>query len=63
MNEENILTFVHISNLISVKMLTYLYENDFSSDEKWDLIENYFLGIIPEKVKNECKAENPKISF
>ena len=61
--ENKLLDNVAIRHLISVKMLTYLYENDFSSEEKWDLIENYFLGIIPEKVKNECKTENPKISF
>ena len=54
---------VGIRHLISVKMLTYLYENDFNSDDIWDLLENYFLGIIPEKVKNECIKENPKISF
>lgn len=54
---------VAIRHLISVKMLTYLYENDFDSNDIWDLLENYFLGIIPEKVKNECKKENPKIAF
>lgn len=61
--ENKLLDNVAIRHLISVKMLTYLYENDFSSEEKWDLIEDYFLGNIPEKVKNDCKAENPKISF
>lgn len=61
--ENKLLDNVAIRHLISVKMLTYLYENDFTSDEKWDLIEDYFLGNIPEKVKNECKAANPKISF
>lgn len=54
---------VGIRHLISVKMLTYLYENDFSSDEVWDILEDYFLGIIPNKVKEACKKENPDISF
>lgn len=32
----------------SVKMLTYLFQNNFSSDIIWDHLENYFLGILPE---------------
>ena len=48
---------------VSVKMLTYLYESDYSSDEKWDLLEDYFLGKIPEKVKHDCLIANPKIMF
>ena len=27
------------------------------------LIEDYFLGKIPEKVKNECRNNKPNISF
>ncbi len=54
---------VAIRHLISVKMLTYIYENDFSNEEIWDLLEDYFLGIIPSKVKSECKKENPSIQF
>lgn len=50
-------------HLISVKMLTYLYEGNFSSEERWNLLEDYFLGIIPEKVKNDCKKEKPDIVF
>ena len=41
----------------SVKMLTHLYENDFTSDERWDLLEDYFLGRIPEEVKEACRKE------
>lgn len=46
-------------HLISVKMLTYLYEGEFSNKKIWDLLEDYFLGNIPEKVKSECKQERP----
>lgn len=46
-------------HLISVKMLSYLYEEGFSNAEMWDLLEDYFLGCIPEKVKRECKREKP----
>lgn len=50
-------------HLISVKMLTYLYEGDFSNEDRWELLENYFLGVIPEKVKHDCKQECPDIIF
>lgn len=50
-------------HLISVKMLTYLYEGDFTSDNRWNIIEDYFLGKIPDKVKLECKKEKPDILF
>lgn len=36
---------------MSVEMLTFLFENNFSSQEIWEYLENYFLGIIPEEVK------------
>lgn len=50
-------------HLISVKMLTYLYEGDFTSEERWDLLEDYFLGKIPEKVQHDCEKECPEIRF
>ena len=50
-------------HLISVKMLTYLYEGGFTNEEMWNLIEDYFLGIIPETVKLECKKEKPDMLF
>jgi ATP-dependent DNA helicase RecQ len=43
---------------ISVKMLTYLYEGDFTSEDRWNLLEDYFLGVISEKVKNDCKKKD-----
>lgn len=46
-------------HLISVKMLTYIYENNFTNEETWNLIEDYFLGKIPDKVKNDCLKDNP----
>ena len=43
---------------VSVKMLTYLYEHDFTSEERWDLLEDYFLGRIPEEVKQMISASD-----
>jgi len=31
----------------SVNMLRFLFQNKFTSDEVWDHLENYFLGILP----------------
>ena len=49
--------------LLSVQMLTYIYEGGFSNDEIWDIIENYFLGKIPEKVKVNCQKKVSNLSF
>lgn len=35
---------------VSVAMLTYLFEGGFTSDEIWELLEDYFLGIVPAEV-------------
>lgn len=50
-------------HLISVNMLTYIYESMFSSEEIWDCLEDYFLGSIPERVIRECLKENPDMPF
>jgi len=61
--KNRLLDMVAERHLISVKMLTYIYEGGFTNDEIWDIIENYFLGQIPEKVKEECRKVDPTISF
>lgn len=61
--ENRLLNAVSERHLISVKMLTYLYESDFTSEDIWDYIEDYFLGKIPEKVKRECLKEKPDMKF
>lgn len=33
-------------------MLTFLFQNNFSSDEVWKHLENYFLGILPTQLLN-----------
>ncbi|RKI69098.1 ATP-dependent DNA helicase RecQ [bacterium 1xD42-67] len=61
--DNRLLDAVSERHLISVKMLTYLYEGDLSNEARWDLIEDYFLGSIPERVKHDCRRERPDISF
>ena len=59
----NVVETVSERHLISVKMLSYLYEEDFNNSEMWDLLEDYFLGGIPDKVKKECKKAKPDMMF
>lgn len=42
-----LLEMVNIRHQDSVQMLTYLFQNQFTSEEIWDHLENYFLGILP----------------
>lgn len=58
-----ILQTVSERHMISVKMMTYLFENDFSSDEIWDYLEDYFLGKVPDPVIAECKKDNPSFAL
>ena len=58
--ENRLLKTVAERHMVSVKMLTYLYENDFTSERRWDLLEDYFLGRIPEEVEREAEKEREK---
>ena len=46
-----ILEIVENRHKVSVKMLSFLFESEFTSQEIWAYIEDYFLGIIPDQVK------------
>lgn len=59
--KNGLLDAVSNRHLISVKMLTYIYAGGFESDQTWELLEDYFLGVIPEKVRRDCLKENPGI--
>ena len=61
--KNRLLETVSERHLISVQLLTYLYESGFSNEEIWNIIEDYFLGKIPEKVKANCKKIDPNIMF
>ncbi|MDE5697679.1 MAG: DEAD/DEAH box helicase, partial [Lachnospiraceae bacterium] len=58
-----LLDMVAERHLISVKMMTYLFGNEFHNAEIWDVLEDYFVGKIPDKVKMACLQENPNIDF
>lgn len=45
--QNRLLETVNSRHRISVQMLSFLYQSGFSSEEVWDHLENYFLGILP----------------
>lgn len=61
--ENRLLNTISNRHLISVKMLTYLYESDMNSSDIWDTLEDYFLGKIPNYVKESCIEGNNRMQF
>lgn len=45
-----ILENVHKRHRVSVEMLRYIFESQVDTKNFWNLIENYFLGEIPEEI-------------
>ena len=58
--KNRLLELVAERHQISVEMLTYVYEGNFTNDEIWDLIEDYFLGVIPDIVVERYKKATGK---
>lgn len=48
---------------ISVEMMTYLFDGHFKSDQIWNILEDYFLGEVPDKVKQMCLKVRPQMHF
>ena len=46
-----LLEMVGYRHRISVKMMSYLFQHKFTSDQIWDHLENYFLGILPKELQ------------
>lgn len=46
--KNRLLNLVNIRHEASVHMMTYLFQRRFTSDQIWDKLEDYFLGISPE---------------
>ena len=53
----DILKKVEQRHIMNVAMLNYLYNSGFGSEEIWDIIEDYFLGIVPDKVIKEYNKQ------
>ena len=54
--KNRVLDNVHYRHSISSKMLIHLFEKEVTTEEFWDKIEDYFLGKIPEEIKNVSTA-------
>lgn len=55
-----ILESVHFRHRLSVAMLTYIFKNKMGTEEFWEVIEEYFLGRIPEEVIHATERVNLK---
>lgn len=57
--KNRLLELVNERHSFSVEMLTFLFEGNFSNEQFWNYIEDYFLGIIPDVVveRQKTKAE------
>jgi len=58
--KNRLLELVSERHEISVEMLTYLFEEELSNKEIWDLIEDYFLGIVPDDVVKSYEKKTGK---
>ncbi len=45
---------------VSVEMLTYIFEGAFENQYIWKLVEDYFLGIIPNDVISSFEKKSGK---
>ena len=51
--KNKLLELINYRHKESVKMLTYLFQNELTSEQVWDHLENYFLGILPDGLVDE----------
>lgn len=60
MYKNRLLELVSERHEISVEMLTYIFERNLNNKEIWDLIEDYFLGIVPNDVVKSFEKKTGK---
>ncbi len=53
-----LLEMVNTRHQDSVQMLTYLFQSNFTSEEIWDHLENYFLGILPVDLNTSLQTKD-----
>ena len=56
--KNKLLELINYRHAESVKMLTFLFQNNFTSEEVWNHLENYFLGVLPSELKQNEKQVN-----
>lgn len=60
--KNRLLETINQRHIDSVKMLTFLFQNNLQSDEIWNHLENYFLGILPGVFNDEQKTTDDDVS-
>lgn len=55
MYKNKLLELINYRHQESVKMMTFLFQNNFTSEQVWDHLENYFLGILPKDLSEDEK--------
>jgi len=50
MYQNKLLDSITKRHYLSVEMLSYMFDNELDSNKAWNIIEEYFLGKIPEVV-------------
>lgn len=58
--KNKLLELINYRHKESVKMLTYLFQNKLTSDQVWNHLENYFLGILPPELTEDKKKVDLK---
>lgn len=52
-----LLELVRDRHKLSVELMTHIFEGNYSSEEIWDILEDYFLGKLPEEVKSSSRLK------
>ena len=60
MYRNKLLELINSRHSESVRMMTYLFQNNLSSEQIWDHLENYFLGILPEDLRDKKSSKISK---
>ena len=58
--KNKLLELINFRHKESVRMLSYLFQNNFSSDQIWDHLENYFLGLLPQELRDNEQPRDLK---
>ena len=64
--KNRLLELINDRHSASVQMMTYLFQSGFRSEEIWDRLEDYFLGITPagfRPAQNSALPEGMRLAF
>lgn len=56
--KNKLLELINYRHTESVRMLSFLFQNSFDSNQVWNYLEDYFLGVLPEELQNNERQMN-----